>query len=150
LFVGLELKVSSPWQGHSSDVNKIQFAYTTSSDVAMVFYGPPGGSFELRVMPQWPEHGSVWLTSNIERAAPTLGDWHRLEWYMRYESTAGAGDGIVRWWLDNQLAGDYTNIRYPRDGGFTEYQISPTWGGVGDVKTETDYYRFARSYLASR
>ena len=49
----------------------------------------------------------------------------------------GRGDGIIRWWMDGVLVGDYTNVKFPNDNGFVEYQISPTWGGnTGDVKTE--------------
>ena len=41
-------------------------------------------------------------------------------------------------------------LHFPRDAGFVEYQISPTWGGVGDVKREADSYRFSRSYISAR
>ena len=128
LFVGLLWKVSSPWQGHESGVNKIQFLYAGSSDVAMVMHGPAGGPYELRVMPQWPEHDGTWLTPNVTNTSPALGQWHRVEWYLKYESSAGAGDGVIRWWLDGALVGDYRKVRYPHDAGFVEYQISPTWG----------------------
>jgi hypothetical protein len=57
---------------------------------------------------------------------------------------------VIRWWLDGGLVGDYTTVRYPHDAGFIEYQLSPTWGGVGDVKRETDSYRFNRSYISGR
>jgi len=150
LFVGLVWKVSSPWQGHASGVNKIQFLYAGSADVAMVMYGPPNGPYELRVMPQWPEHDGTWLTANVTPAPLTVGQWHQAEWYLKYESSAGAGDGVIRWWLDGALVGDYRKVRYPQDAGFVEYQISPTWGGVGDEKREADYYRFNRSYISSR
>ncbi len=150
LFVGLQWKVSEPWQGHSSGVNKIQFAYTASADVAMVMYGQNGGPYDVRVLPQWPEHTGKWLTPNLKSAPIVPGGWHRLEWYLRYDSQYGAADGIIRWWVDGALAGDYAQVRFPADGGFIEYQLSPTWGGVGDVKTETDYYRFHRSYLSGR
>ena len=150
LFVGLEWKVNQPWQGHQSLVNKIQFVYTPTSDIAMVMYGPKNGPFELRVMPQWRENESAWLVPNANRIGPDVGRWHRLEWYLKYESAYGAADGVVRWWLDGSLVGDYANVRYPSDAGLSEYQISPTWGGVGDMKTETDYYRFNRSYISSR
>jgi hypothetical protein len=149
LFVGLEWKVSDPWQGHASLVNKIQFLFTGGSDVFMTMYGPKGGPYELRVMPQWREHGDAWLVPNAPASSVTLGQWHRIEWYLKYESTYGVGDGVVRWWLDGVLVGDYSNVRYPADAGFTEYQISPTWGGVGDIKAETDYYRFDRSYISA-
>ena len=50
----------------------------------------------------------------------------------------GRGDGIIRWWMDGVLVGNYTNVKFPNDNGFVEYQISPTWGGnTGDIKTET-------------
>lgn len=149
VFVGLQWKVSDPWQGHASGVNKIQFLYTAGSDVAMVMYGPPGGPYEVRVLPQWPEHTSGWLRSN---AAPpvALGRWHRIEWYLKYESTRGAGDGIIRWWVDGTLDGDFNQLRFPDDAGFVEYQMSPTWGGVGDTKAESDFYRFHRSYISGR
>jgi len=150
LFVGLEWKPSRPWQGHSTGVNKIQFVYTGSSDVAMVMYGRPGGPYEVRVMPQWPEHGDVWLVPNVSKTSPELGRWHRIEWYLKYETRYGDGDGVIRWWLDGALAGDYRAVKFPRDNGFIEYQISPTWGGVGDVKTENDSFRFRRTYISAR
>ncbi len=148
LFIGLQWQVSNPWQGHASGVNKMQFLYATDADIAMVMYGPPTGPFEIRVMPQWREHGGTWLTPNVNRRPIALGRWHSVEWYVKYESTYGAGDGIVQWWVNRELAGRYTNVRFPDDDGFTEYQISPTWGGVGDSKTRSDYFRFDHSYIS--
>jgi hypothetical protein len=148
LFVGLQWKVSSPWQGHTSGINKVQFLYSTGADVAMVMFGPPAGPFELRVMPQWREHRGVWLTPNITRHPVTPGEWYRVEWYLKYESAYGSADGIIRWWVNGELAGDYSSVRFPDDAGFVEYQISPTWGGVGDSKSRSDYYRFDHSYIS--
>jgi hypothetical protein len=148
LFIGLQWKVSSPWQGHSSAVNKMQFLYAKGTDIAMVMYGPPAGPFEIRVMPQWREHGGGWLRPNVTLRTVTLGKWHSVEWYLKYESTYGAGDGIVRWWVNSELAGNYTNVHFPDDQGFVEYQISPTWGGVGDSKARSEYFRFDHSYIS--
>jgi hypothetical protein len=151
VFAGMWWKPSNPWQGDASNVNKIQFFQVQNSSVYMTMYGPRGGPYELRCDAQWPEQGTAWLTPNVNSGTVSLGQWHRLEWYMKYETTYGAGNGIIRWWLDGVLVGNYTNIRFPNDGGFVEYQISPTWGGnTGDVKTETDYYRFDHSYLSRR
>lgn len=150
IFVGLQWKVSNPWHGHASGVNKIQFIYLAgSADVAMVMYGIEGGRYELRVLPQWQEHTASWLTSNAAERPVTLGEWHRIEWHLKYESSYGAGDGIIRWWLDGDLLGSYSNVRFPNDAGFTEYQISPTWGGVGDTKRQPDSYRFDHSYISA-
>jgi hypothetical protein len=151
VFIGMWWKPSNPWQGDASSVNKIQFLQVLHSSIYMTMYGHNGGSYELRTNAQWPEMGSAWMTPNVSSGIVTLGQWHRLEWYLKYESTYGAGDGIVRWWMDGVLVGNYTNVRYPNDGGFVEYQISPTWGGnTGDVKTQTDYYSFDHSHLSKR
>jgi hypothetical protein len=151
IFVGMWWKPSSPWQGDISSVNKIQFLQVQNSSIYMTMYGPNGGPYELRVDAQWPEQGTAWLVPNVGSGRVTLGQWHRLEWYLKYESSYGAGDGIVRWWMDGVLVGNYTNVRFPNDNGFVEYQISPTWGGnTGDVKREQDYYWFDHSHLSKR
>jgi hypothetical protein len=149
VFIGLQWKVSDPWHGHASAVNKLQFIYLAGgSDVAMVMHGVDGGPYELRVLPQWPEHNDSWLTPNVTRRPVALGRWHRVEWYLKYESSPGAGDGIIRWWLDGTPLGNYTTVRFPNDAGFAEYQLSPTWGGVGDIKRQHDSYRFDHSYIS--
>jgi len=151
VFVGLEFEASQPWQGHVSMVNKIHFLFTSGADVMMAMYGPPAGPYELRVMPQWRENGDAWLVPTAAGAPQlTLGRWHRIEWYLKYETAPGARDGIVRWWMDGALVGDYRQVRFPDDAGFVEYQMSPTWGGVGDRKTRTDFMRFARTYISAR
>jgi hypothetical protein len=150
IFIGLLWKVSDRWQGHASEVNKIQFIYLHGpADVAMVMHGATGGPYEIRVLPQWPEHTASWLTPNVTNRSVTLGQWHRVEWYLKYESQYGAGDGIIRWWLDGALLGDYTNVRYPNDAGFVEYQMSPTWGGIGDTKRRADFFRFDHTYISA-
>jgi hypothetical protein len=150
IFVGLEWKASSGWQGHASGVNKVQFLYLAGSDdVAMVMFGRGDGAYELRVLPQWPEHQSSWLTANSASRPIVPGQWHRLEWHLKYESRYGAGDGVIRWWVDGVLAGDYANVRYPNDAGIVENQMSPTWGGVGDTKRRMDSYRFDHSYISA-
>ena len=151
IFIGLWWKPSNPWQGDISNVNKIQFLQVQNSSVYMAMYGPKGGPYELRSDVQWPEQGTGWLTPNVNSGVVTLGQWHRLEWYLKYESVYGRGDGIIRWWMDGVLVGNYTNIKFPNDNGFVEYQISPTWGGnTGDIKTETDSYSFDHSYLSRK
>jgi len=52
---------------------------------------------------------------------------------------------------DGTVVGNYTNVKFPNDNGFVEYQISPTWGGnTGDIKTELDSYSFDHSYLSRK
>jgi hypothetical protein len=49
----------------------------------------------------------------------------------------------MEWWLDGILQGRYTDIAFPVQS-FAQFTISPTWGGIGGVKTESDYYWFDR------
>ena len=62
----------------------------------------------------------------------------------------GGSDGIVRWWLDGVLQGTYTDVRFPDDDGFEEFQIAPIWGGVGGPnKTETDFFWFDHVHVST-
>jgi hypothetical protein len=146
-FVGVWWKPSYPWQGHSTRVNKIYFLLGgTCGNLIPSMYGPPGGPYQLRVAPEWGSNWS-WLTPNVNPISLGLGSWHKIELYFKYNTP---GNGIVRWWMDGTLIGDYTNITFPGSGCFAEFQLSPTWGGVGDVKTETDYFWFGQAYISYR
>jgi hypothetical protein len=145
-FVGVWWKPSNPWQGHSTFVNKIYFLLGGAcGNLIPIMYGPPGGPYQLRVAPEWGNWS--WLTPNVNAIPIVLGSWHKIELYFKYNTP---GTGIVRWWMDGTLLGDYTNISFPASGCFTEFQFSPTWGGVGGVKTETDYFWFDHAYVSHR
>jgi uncharacterized protein YjdB len=140
MYTGFMFKVSDPWQGHPSNVNKILFAFPSSGgDIYLTMYGPPGGPYELRVLPQYPGITSEWLRPNVSNPKVTLGSWHKIEWNIDY--SAGGTNGIVQWWMDGQLVGDHRNTQVP-SGGFTEFKINPTWGGLGDTKRTDDYFRY--------
>lgn len=140
IYMGMWWKASNPWQGHSSGVNKIQFLFPGSGgDIYMAMYGPPGGPYELSVLPQFPNLPSSWYRPNVANVPVTLGQWHRIEWLIDY--SASSSNGGMQWWLDGQLIGSYTNVQFP-SAGMIEYHLSPTWGGMGDTKSQTDYYWF--------
>jgi len=144
-FVGVTWKASNPWQGHPSNVNKIYFLLGGAcGNLIPIMYGPPGGPYDLRVAPEW---GSSWnfLTPNATNVPVSLGVWHKIELYFKY-NTAGAG--IVRWWMDGTLIGNYTNVSFPASGCFAEFQFSPTWGGVGATKSQTDYFWYDHAYIS--
>jgi len=37
-----------------------------------------------------------------------------------------SGDGIIRWWVDDVLNGNYTTVSYPNAGGFSQFEFAPT------------------------
>jgi hypothetical protein len=147
-FVGFAWKASNPWQGHLSYVNKIMFLQSRNAscgNLYMTMYGPPGGPYDLRVAPEWGNWN--WLTPNATNVPVSLGAWHKIELYFKY-NTAGQSNGIVRWWMDGTPVGNYTNLSFHPSGCFGEYQLSPTWGGVTDAKTETDYFWYDHVYIS--
>jgi len=144
LYAGFWWKPSNPWQGHASNVNKIAFVFPGSSgDIYIAMYGQAGGPYELRVLPEFPGLPISWYVPNVTQLAVTLGQWHRIEWFMDKSA------GILRWWLDGQLIGDYANVPFP-SSAFNIFEISSTWGGMGDTKTETDYYWFDHVRVSGR
>lgn len=150
VYVGLWWRAPAGWQGHNSNVNKIQFLFPAEDgDITLVMYGPPEGPFELRVLPQFRGLPSEWLLPSADPTAVTLGEWHRIEWLVVMSSREGAADGICRWWLDGRLQGDYTQLRFPTTT-FTEYKLSPTWGGVGDRKQREESFRFDHTRISGR
>ena len=150
LYVGMWWKASNPWQGNESNSNKIQYIFTNASGSAfMVMYGRPGGPYELRVFPQFKTSSDVWLTPNVTNVPVTLGQWHKIEWLLVYNTTTDPPNGICRWWLDGQLLGDYTNVKYPSEPFFV-YKVAPVFGGNGGPKMETDYYWYDHVHLSGR
>lgn len=150
VFAGFWWKPSNPWQNHpGSNVNKIAFWFTPTagSSLDIQMYGP--APYYLHVVTEFPV-GSFRLTPNVTATPVALGQWHKIEWYVKYSTTGTSGDGIVKWWLDGVLQGYYTNLQMPDDAGFNTFDMSPTWGGVDGVKTETDYYWYDQVHISHR
>lgn len=150
-FVGLWWKPSSPWHGHPSSINKILFFYTASrADVVATMYGPNGGPYHVRVVTQGMPSSGTYLTQNVNVVPVVLGKWHRIEMYLKYDSYYGAGDGVIRWWVNGILVGNHVGLSFPNDAGFREFQLSPTWGGISASKAQQDYFWYDHVYLSRR
>ena len=159
LYSGFWWKPSDPFQGHSSNVNKIVFVMTPtqqSSDGALdlLYFDMVRGPWRIFCQNDLlagggPTAGAL-LTGNVTQTNVALGQWHRIEIYLQYSTGANA-DGVVQWWVDGQLNGSYTNLKMVQDGGFKDVQFSPTWGGGSqDTKAENDYFWFDHVHLSGR
>lgn len=149
VYVGLWWKPSNPWQGHVSSSNKIQYLRTDHhGNIVMVMYGPPDGPFELRVFPEFSTSTDQWLVPNAGDGHVTLGQWHRLEWLVSYNTVSTPGS--VRWWLDGRLVGSYDNLMFPGEP-LLEYKLSGLWGGAENVrKHETDSYWYDHVHISGK
>jgi hypothetical protein len=149
-YASFQWKANADWQGHSSDVNKLAFVYlaTGEGDVVLEFYGPPGGPYDLRAALELAGADKrFFLIPNVNNVPVRLGDWHHIEWQIQYNTTTSPANGVVRWWMDGTLIGQYTDVLFPATP-LEEFQLSPTWGGVGDVKKQTDYFWYANAFLS--
>ena len=64
---------------------------------------------------------------NVGSGTLRVGVWHMLEAYIKCSTNATSRDGIVRWWVNGILAGDYTTLNYP--GGLNNWTWNETWDG---------------------
>ena len=148
VYAGIWWKASRPWQGQNANVDKIEYIFSQNSgSIFLCLYGPPNGPFELRVFPQFTTSDLLWLTPNVTTVAVSIGDWHRIEWLVSEGPTQSPPSGTVQWWMDGKLIGSYNNVPLPPDL-LAYYKVAPVWGGVGDVKTELDFFEYDHVHVS--
>lgn len=136
VYVGIWWRTSPDWDGHPSNVNKVQYLHTNSQgSVFMAFYGDPGGPYELRVFPQFSTSTDEWLLPNVENLPLAPGMWHQVEWLVE---RTDRGLGRIRWWMDGVLLGDHDDLPFPEEP-LAEYKLAPVWGGSGGEKHHDDF-----------
>jgi len=64
--------------------------------------------------------------------------------YLKYGANS---TGILKLWFDGVLVYSNTSMNYP-DDGFDGFKFSPTWGGIGDTKTENDWYQIDHTHAS--
>lgn len=136
LYAGFAFKASAGWQGHNSNVNKLAHVFLADSggEAYLCFYGEPGGPYHLRTNLQFRGSESRWLLPNRGTGLVTVGAWHVVEWYLEYAARA------VVFAIDGSIVGEHRDISFP-GAGLAEFQFSPTWGGMGDMKQHVDTLR---------
>ncbi len=66
---------------------------------------------------------------NVGNVQAVRGQWTKLETYFKKSTTATSRDGIVRWWVNGVMVGNYTNMNYAPNG-LNEWVWSETWDGT--------------------
>ena len=88
------------------------------------------------------------LFPNVNGKSVVLGQWHRLEWYVKASTTPSSQNGVFRWWMDGQLLGNYTNVNteVPTFGTIT---LAPVWDAVvPEYSSFTDSHRYDHVHLS--
>ena len=149
LFMGLWYRCNSAWQGRTV-IDKLFFPRNLDvpSDGAtngvFGFLGGPtkGGPMFL----VWgdnsgntnPDFGDgVTGYPNVSSGALTApGTWNKIEALVQCSTTETSRDGIVRWWINGTLAGNYQTVNYgKRAYGLNTWMWNETWDGSGDMGT---------------
>ena len=84
------------------------------------------GSHYINIATTWPSTGYRFWDPNVTRTPVYDDRWYRVEWYARWDTRPGANDGMIRWWVNGALNGDYDNVPFPAIRGFIEFQHAPT------------------------
>ncbi|HKG93150.1 MAG TPA: Ig-like domain-containing protein [Gemmatimonadaceae bacterium] len=145
VFFGAWVKFSPNWQGHTSGINKIANVMTNAGFgrtwIVLRAVGEQDTNGNLRDGPFFVDvaycgqYGG-YPGANRSLTPFTTGVWHKIEWQVR----TGTG-GLVRWWVDGVLTGEYTNLNCM--GSRLDWvEIAPTFGGTGDTKQQNDYIRY--------
>jgi uncharacterized protein YjdB len=142
------MKVSPNWQCSAAGCGKITFLMTNvGGQVYTNLYNSAAGRgapYRVGVNTEWSPYGQkIWMP-NVTTTPVNPGEWHRIEVYYRWETASGAANGIIRWWVDGVLNGDYTNVQYP-SGSFIEYQYAPT---LQNPPTTEQYMYIDHTYVS--
>jgi hypothetical protein len=128
-FTGWWMKLSANWTPSPAGGGKITFLHTAPNGQGQVYSNVGGSSAPHRVNlnTEWAPYGQRFWEPNLETTPIQYDTWHRVEWYVKWESSPGAADGVLRWWVDGTLNGDYTDVRFPDHGvGFQQFEFAPT------------------------
>ena len=118
------IRLSPNWTSSPAGGGKIAFLHTPTGQVYTGFFGAKA-PHRVSVNTEWAPYGQQIWGPNVTTTPIEYGKWYRIEWYLQWESVPGAGDGVIRWWVNGTLNGDYHNMRYPV-GGFTQFEFAPT------------------------
>jgi hypothetical protein len=78
---------------------------------------------------------------NVGPGVLSVGQWTKLEAYIKASTTNTSRDGIVRWWVNGVPAGNYTNMNVA-SAGLNEWVWSETWDGTVNPVPSVDWNHF--------
>lgn len=142
------LKLSSNYQVNATN-NKLWFHRSTQLSGATSRSEPflllnRNGGFQLGVNFQGcPDNARTFNsgTSNgryLSSQYLTPNRWYIIETYLKMDSSAGAGDGIFRCWVDGALVIDLNDVKIMRTNTnyWDQFHLNSTWGGPGSPSSE--------------
>lgn len=156
VYVGLWAKLSSPYQPHSSGVQKLMYI-TDNNDISfsamwLEIYGTQAPMRVSMVDQFTVACPTVRFDPNVTQTPINPGEWHRYEVDFKMASSSSANDGTMRVWVDGVLNISATNVCSLGSGSnrLERVALSGMWGGAGDTKTETDFLWYDHTRVSGR
>lgn len=148
VYMGTYWSTNTDFEGTLNNTNKMIFISQPGEDNSfLVWQGLPNKPKTIKWYTQglvnnthlpntfgmtYPTDGTGWFnpnTADAARATVSAGSgWHKLEVYLKSSTTRSSRDGIVRWWVDGYLVGDFSNVNISA-GGFNNVQYNAAWDG---------------------
>jgi len=109
------IKLSANWSPSPAGGGKMTFLHAAPDGQGQVYSGLFGATAPHRVSinTEWAPYGQHVWDPNVETTAINYGEWYRVEWYLKWDSAPGAGDGVLRWWVNGVLNGNHSDVRFP-------------------------------------
>jgi hypothetical protein len=120
------MKLSPNWMPSPAGAGKITFLWPPNGQgLAYSNIGGSAAPHHVNVATTWPPYGYRFWEPNVAATSVGYDEWHSVEWHVMWESRPGAADGIVRWWVDGALNGDYRDMRFPACC-LQQFEFAPT------------------------
>jgi hypothetical protein len=123
------VKVSANWIASPAGAAKMTFLHAQPDGQGQVYTALAGSSapHSVIVNTEWAPYTQRIWEPNVAKSPIGYGRWYRIDWYAKWESNPSAVDGILRWWVDGVLNGEYSDVRFPAGGdGFQQFEFAPT------------------------
>lgn len=140
LYVAFWFRLSPNWNASNNNQTRlldVQGASTSSTQpkVHLLIGGPGAGPYTAELFVSAPVSRS--LTANRSSVALQRGQWYRWEVIVVMNSSGGNSTGQARWWIDDSLVGEYTDLNYFASGAVSGGWIELLWRPDYDGTTAT-------------
>jgi hypothetical protein len=144
------MKLSANWTASPAGGGKITFLHVDPGGQGQVYTGlfGAGAPHHVSVNTEWAPYGQKIWPPNVTTSPISYARWYEIEWYVKWASSPGANDGIMRWWVDGVLNGDYARVRFPAGGTrFQQFEFAPT---LQNPPPEEQYMYIDHTHLRGR
>ncbi len=157
-------KPSDPFYGWDNGTQKIA-SIQPSMNMFLIWAGQRTGGRSLKVLLQFSPNDDIKVDNshysecaypfssclfnpNLGSGAVSGGQWHLIEWYVKLSTSTTSKDGILRWWVDGQIAGNLTHVNM-KPFPYTDFQFNHTWDAGDPKQPTTDYHWFDHAYISA-